>query len=53
VLDPGSHASAEAPADLRGFDRIEYRTLGELRERLDQLMKRLGLREKQLPGSRD
>lgn len=46
VMNPTSHDSKEAPADIRGFDRIEYRTLDELRERLDQLLRGLGLRPK-------
>ncbi len=44
VLDPTAHASADAPADLRGFDRIEYRSLDELGARLEQLLGGLGLR---------
>jgi hypothetical protein len=44
LLDPTAHASQEAPADLRGFDRIEYRSLDELGERLERLLAGLGLR---------
>jgi len=46
VINPTSHDSKDAPADIRGFDRIEYRTLDELRARLDQLLRGLGLRPK-------
>lgn len=44
LLNPTAHVSEEAPADLRGFDRIEYRTLEELRNKLAQLLSELGLR---------
>jgi hypothetical protein len=46
VLNPTAHVSADAPADLRGFDRIEYRSLDELGNRLEQLLVGLGLRSK-------
>jgi len=46
LLNPTTHSSAEPPADLRGFDRIEYRTLDELRGRLELLIRGLGLRSK-------
>jgi hypothetical protein len=46
LMNPTAHVSEEAPADLRGFDRIEYRTLEELGSKLDQLLSGLGLRPK-------
>jgi hypothetical protein len=46
LLNPTAHVSDEAPADLRGFDRIEYRTFEELRSKLENLLAGLGLRTK-------
>jgi hypothetical protein len=44
LLNPTAHASTEAPADIRGFDRIEYQSLPDLELGLDRLFTGLGLR---------
>jgi hypothetical protein len=44
LLNPAGHGSADAPADLRGFDRIDYKSYGQLEARLNQLFQGLGLR---------
>jgi hypothetical protein len=38
IVNPTAHASAEAPADLRGLDRIEYRSYAELSDGLTKLL---------------
>jgi hypothetical protein len=38
LANPSMHPTGEAPADLRGLDRIEYRSYAELSDRLARLL---------------